>query len=411
MADKNGRHFERYDDELFHTLYENLAAQQNNLSPYATRDKLSVRRKREPFHVSRPNFVKDTERILHCRYFNRYADKTQVFSLYKNDDITRRILHVQIVSRIARNIGRMLNLNQDLIEAIALGHDLGHTPFGHAGERFLSALYHKYTGRYFHHNVQSVRIVDTILGLNMSLQTLDGILCHNGEKVSGEYRPFQYRAKDSPAMFHCLESKMESCYQDAEGPDALIPGTLEGCVVRLSDIIAYLGKDRQDASILHMAPEEEFAENELLGSTNSEFIANIIANLVHHSYGKDYLMLDQAYSDALSLEKNINFEKIYSKQNKVYEQIKDMFDQVYERLVSDFEDNNQKSPLFRHHVNLLYRGREDEDERKAAYLTSGAHQIAVDYIAGMTDDYFIDLYLYFYPGAKEIRYKSYFSDQ
>lgn len=411
MADKNGRHFERYDDELFHTLYENLAAQQNNLSPHATRDKLSVRRLREPFHVSRPNFVKDTERILHCSYFNRYADKTQVFSLYKNDDITRRILHVQIVSRIGRNIGRMLNLNQDLIEAIALGHDLGHTPFGHAGERFLSALLHRHTGRYFNHNVQSVRILDTILGLNMSLQTLDGILCHNGEKVTGEYRPFQYPPDDIPAMFRCLEEKMESCSLDEDGTDRLIPGTLEGCVVRLSDIIAYLGKDRQDASILHMAPEEEFVENELLGSTNSEFIANIITNLVHHSYGKGYLMLDPAYSDALSLEKNINFEKIYSRQNEVYAQIKVMFEQVYERLVSDFEAMDQRSPLFRHHVNLLYRGRENESELKARYLASGAHQTSVDYIAGMTDDYFIDLHHYFYPDAPEIKYRSYFSDR
>jgi len=129
----------------------------------------------------RPAFVRDTEKILHCPYYNRYGDKTQVFSLYKNDDITRRALHVQLVSRIARNIGRMLGLNTDLIEAIALGHDIGHTPFGHAGEKYLDLLSYANTGRHFLHNLQSVRVLDKIFNYNISLQTLDGILCHNGE--------------------------------------------------------------------------------------------------------------------------------------------------------------------------------------------------------------------------------------
>ncbi|SHH57388.1 HD domain-containing protein [Sporobacter termitidis DSM 10068] len=144
----------------------------------------------------RPSFVRDIEKILHCPFYNRYADKTQVFSFYRNDDITRRGLHVQLVSRIARNIGSLLGLNLDLIEAISLGHDIGHTPFGHAGERFLSELLQDNTGRYFNHNVHSVRVLDTMFARNISLQTLDGVLCHNGEFekrsiVQFLYVPFQ----------------------------------------------------------------------------------------------------------------------------------------------------------------------------------------------------------------------------
>ena len=136
----------------------------------------------------RPAFVRDVEKTMHLPLYNRYADKTQVFSFYENDDITRRALHVQLVSRIARNIGAVLGLNLDLIEAISLGHDIGHTPFGHAGERFLSELLYEHTGRYFSHNVHSVRVLDTLFRRNLSLQTLDGVLCHNGEFEQQEYR-------------------------------------------------------------------------------------------------------------------------------------------------------------------------------------------------------------------------------
>ena len=110
--------------------------------------------------IWRPAFARDIDKILYCPYYNRYSDKTQVFSLVKNDDITRRALHVQLVSRVARTIGKALRLNLDLIEAIALGHDMGHTPFGHAGESYLDELYFQHAGRHFHHNIHSVRVLD-----------------------------------------------------------------------------------------------------------------------------------------------------------------------------------------------------------------------------------------------------------
>ena len=139
--------------------------------------------------IWRPNFAKDVDRILYSPYYNRYTDKTQVFSLIRNDDITRRSLHVQLVSRIARTIGRALNLNLDLIEAIALGHDIGHTPFAHCGEVYLNELYNSHTGRYFTHNIHSARVLSQIFPLDLTLQTLSGIAGHNGEIELAEYRP------------------------------------------------------------------------------------------------------------------------------------------------------------------------------------------------------------------------------
>ena len=152
--------------QLSKELTEKIANdRQNNMVPQVGfSDKEIVRRdhNRDKASLHRPAFIRDIEKILHCPYYNRYTDKTQVFSFYRNDDISRRALHVQLVSRIARNIGRVLGLNLDLIEAISLGHDIGHTPFGHAGERILSKLYQGETGRYFNHNVHSVRVLDTI---------------------------------------------------------------------------------------------------------------------------------------------------------------------------------------------------------------------------------------------------------
>ena len=126
----------------------------NTLPPFGFCEENVTRRnsEKDKANIWRTAFVRDIDKILHCPYYNRYADKTQVFSFYRNDDITRRALHVQLVSRIARTIGKSLNLNLDLIEAIALGHDIGHTPFGHAGEKYLDEIYFSHTKRHFSHN-------------------------------------------------------------------------------------------------------------------------------------------------------------------------------------------------------------------------------------------------------------------
>ena len=164
----------------------------NNTLPQFAFDENKVLRRdneRDKATILRPPFIRDIDKIMHCPFYNRYADKTQVLSFYKNDDITRRALHVQLVSRIARTIGKALNLNLDLIEAVALGHDIGHTPFGHAGEEFLDELYFEHTGRHFSHNIHSVRVLDKIFPYNISLQTLNGIAAHDGEMELCEYHP------------------------------------------------------------------------------------------------------------------------------------------------------------------------------------------------------------------------------
>ena len=166
-----------------------------SLSPLATLNKNAVRRidERKIETGYRQAFSVDVDRILHSSAYARYIDKTQVFYLIKNDHITHRVLHVQLVSKIARTIGRFLGLNEDLIEAISLGHDIGHTPFGHDGERILSDICKKHGIGYFRHNVQSIQFLDKVErngdGWNLCLQTLDGILCHDGEIHDRKMKP------------------------------------------------------------------------------------------------------------------------------------------------------------------------------------------------------------------------------
>ena len=281
-------------------------------NPYRTPNEAALRRLTDwdKNTLLRPAYVRDVEKIMHVPYYNRYGDKTQVFSFYKNDDITRRALHVQLVSRIARNIGTLLGLNEDLIEAIALGHDIGHTPFGHAGERYLSECLQEHTGRFFNHNVHSVRVLDGIMRRNISLQTLDGILCHNGEFAMQEYRPVPM------GDFSDFDRKYEACYVDEKNIDGLVPYTLEACVVRVCDMIAYLGKDRQDAVRANLIPDEDIFEERAFGKSNPEIINNMIVNIVENSYGKDYIQLDDEYYQAIKATKKENYKKMQETHNK-----------------------------------------------------------------------------------------------
>lgn len=365
--------------------------------------------RRRPDHdkenLWRPEFIRDVEKIMHSPYYNRYTDKTQVFSFYKNDDISRRGFHVQLVSRIARNIGRLLNLDLDLIEAIALGHDMGHTPFGHAGEKYLNNLYYEKTGRYFNHNVHSVRVLDGIFNLNLSLQTLDGILCHNGEFELGEYVPSRLRT------FEQFDSVVESCYTEKGAVERLIPATLEGCVVRICDMIAYLGKDRQDAIKTKVLTDNEMFSSENLGVHNAAIINNLIVNIVENSYGKKYIKLDDEYFNELKKSKQDNYKFIYGNSKvtkKNDELITPMFEKMYQKLLIDLITGNKRSPVFIHHINYVngYRKYYCKDD----YIETEPNQIIVDYIASMTDDYFVDLFDFLFPKERNIKYHSYFED-
>lgn len=344
----------------------------------------------------RPCYIRDIEKIMHHPFYNRYTDKTQVFSFYKDDDITRRALHVQLVSRIARNIGRLLGLDLDLIEAIALGHDMGHTPFGHAGESLLNDIYHRRTGRYFNHNVHSVRVLDKIFNLNISLDTLDGILCHNGELELQEYRPKEISGFDE------FDQKVEGCYLDRNNIKKLTPSTLEGCVVRVSDIIAYIGKDRQDAR--RAGIEVSYA-----GTDNAHMINNFVVNIVENSFGNNYIKMDKEYFEALKQAKSDNYEKIYLSQsvNEQYGKcLRPMFEQLYEKLISQLGDKN--SLIHRHHIDYV-NTRRGYYQTETDYMQENTpDDIVTDYIASMTDDYFIDICAYLIPDAPTVKYTGYF---
>ena len=216
-----------------------------SLSGQATPNAAALRREQEDFLSEgyRQAFSVDGDRILHSRAYARYIDKTQVFYLVRNDHITHRVLHVQLVSKISRTIGRFLGLNEDLIEAISLGHDIGHTPFGHDGERFLSELCDEHGIGAFHHNIQSVQFLDRVerkgRGWNLCLQTLDGILCHDGEVHNQMLAPWPVKTFESLAA--------EMAAKKADPAADLMPMTLEGCVVRMADTVAYIGRDIEDA--------------------------------------------------------------------------------------------------------------------------------------------------------------------
>lgn len=378
------------------------------VNPYAFVDENIVRRYEghdEP-HIWRPAFVSDVEKILHNPYYNRYSDKTQVISCYHNDDISRRALHVQLVARVARNIGRALNLNLDLIEAAALGHDIGHTPFGHAGERSLNALYQEKTGRLFNHNVHSVRVLDQIIKRNISLQTLDGILCHNGEMEMQEYRPV------SLAGFGEFDKRVEECYTDPAANKRQIPSTLEGCVVRVSDIIAYLGKDRQDAIKIGLLRDtKDFTAGEI-GTTNAEITNNMIVNIIENSYGKGYLAMDPEYYDAFAKAKKENYAMIYRSKEigEMYEKdIDPMFRAVYEELLRQVVAGQKDSWFERHHMKFVQENNFSSYFSMEEYRAQEPNQLVVDYIASMTDDYFLDLYKELFPGgAHTVWYCGYF---
>ena len=352
--------------------------------------------------IWRPTFVRDIDKIMHCPFYNRYTDKTQVFSLYKNDDITRRSLHVQLVSRIARTIGSALGLNIDLIEAIALGHDMGHPAFAHTGEKYLNELYNAHTGRYFLHNVHSVRVLDEIFPLNISLQTLDGILTHNGELELEEYRP------EPIESFEKFDEVLEKCYQDKNYANKLIPSTLEGCVVRISDIIAYLGKDRQDATRAKLVDENEFI-NEDIGSINAEIINNLVVNIIENSYGKPYIKLDTKHFKALKKSKVDNYTMIYNNAaalSRLDTTVKPMMTNIYEQLLDDVKNQNKNSPIYTHHINQINN---IHYNRKKPYELTEPNQLVVDYIASMTDDYLVELHRYLFPNSElKVEYKGYF---
>lgn len=364
-------------------LKENMYNHENNLSKFASLSKNAIRLKQEESDI-RPAYFRDIDRIIYSLSYTRYIDKTQVFSLKENDHISKRIIHVQFVSKIAKTIGRALGLNEDLIEAIALGHDLGHVPFGHVGEKILNDISLKYDNTYFNHNAQSVRELMSLekngQGLNITIQVLDGILCHNGEFLSGKYIP----KKKSVQTF--LDD-YNNTYTNEKANTMLVPMTLEGCVVRISDIVGYIGRDIEDAIMLGILKKEELPKEitSVLGNSNREIINTIVTDIINNSLNKPYLLLSDDVYKALKDLKNFNYKHIYDKAN-TKEQIKkyeEMFNFLFQFFLNDLENKNKDSIIYQDFLNNM----NEEYKRKTKNT-----RIVIDYIAGMTDDYFIKQY-------------------
>ena len=361
-------------------IKNNFLKIEDTYSPNATKSSEAVR-----FHPIdddiRAPFFRDVDRIIHALSYTRYADKTQVYSFKQNDHISERMLHVQLVSKVARTIGRALNLNCDLIEAIALGHDVGHTPLGHTGEALLNEISLRELGEYFAHNIQGVRhymeVENHGEGLNLSVQVLDGIMCHNGEMLSNVYTPV---AKTKEEFLR----EYQEAYHDLKAPSYYHPMTLEGCVVRISDIIGYIGRDIEDAIELGLFERSELPKEitEILGNTNSDIMNTIILDIIENSLDKPYIALSERVYRALFALKKFNGENIYSKSmtKEDIEYYRSGMNQLYHIYLDDIKANRIESVIYTVFLN----------SQSPRYLkVTDARRKVIDFIAGMTDDMFI----------------------
>lgn len=317
--------------------------EKKTLSPYAVLSSKSAGRARaeEPSEI-RTEFQRDRDRIIHSKAFRRLKHKTQVFLSPEGDHYRTRLTHTLEVAQIARTVSRALGLNEDLTEAIALAHDLGHTPFGHAGERTIDHL----CPEGFRHNEQSLRVVNVLErkgGLNLTAEVRDGILCHTGDKM---------------------------------------PQTLEGRVIRLADKIAYINHDIDDATRGGVMRQEDIPKKfaAILGKTHSERIDSMINGIIRASDGKADITMDAEIYDAMMGLREYMFENVYlndyakNEEKKSFNVIKSLFE------------------LFMERPELISKSVRE-------ISCSEDNMIVVrDHIAGMTDRYALSLFeKYFIP--------------
>jgi dGTPase len=376
--------------EIADSIIKKEYFKEQKLSEYACRsingNRIFNSRERIPDRENiRPIFSHDVDRIIHSLSYSRYIDKTQVFYLIENDHITHRVLHVQLVSKIARTIGRFLNLNEDLIEAISLGHDVGHTPFGHNGETIISSFCSRYDSGCFLHNTQSFRLFHEIEndgnGLNLCRQVLDGIICHNGEVLSLEY-------KNNPLK--TTEDLLDEYYKSMNDLDVskkMIPMTLEGCVMRISDVIAYIGRDIEDAIKVNLINRNDIPKEitSALGSTNKDIINNLIIDIINNSFEKGSIVFSQEIFSALQSLKNWNYKNIYSNPKKMTQdsKITRMFNEILDKNLFALE-NNQESEYIWIWAHKKMKPEYLEKTTKA--------RIVADFVSGMTDDFIMSSY-------------------
>lgn len=349
----------------------------------------------------RPAFYRDVDRIVHSKAYARYIDKTQVFIGFDNANITHRSLHVILVSRIARQIGRILKFNTDLIEAIALSHDVGHSPYGHIGEAILNDLSLKNHLGVFNHNAQGVRWLSYLekrfpdkpaKGLNLTLQVLDGVLCHDGEVNERELRPISINGKTWEDHF------TEYIESFSTNKIRRIPMSYEAIAVRFADSIAYVGRDIEDAILLKIIKREDIPKNcrDVLGDTNRKIMKTLIMDLLNTSLHKETLGYSEQIFDAFKELKKFNYDNIYScpklyktQNSKIsfMEELTQKFEFVFEQSLKDLESNDINAPIFKDHIEYI------DDENFSTYYKPNKEEgnlalIVRDYIAGMSDNYF-----------------------
>ena len=310
--------------------------EKTTLSPYAA---LSSNTKGRLKPISRcdirTEYQRDRDRIIHCKTFRRLKHKTQVFLSPNGDHYRTRLTHTLEVNQVARTIARSLMLNEDLTEAIALGHDLGHTPFGHAGERALDRMMK--SG--FSHNKQSLRVADVLEDLNLTMEVRDGILCHTGDKLAD---------------------------------------TLEGRIVQIADRIAYINHDIDDALRAGIITQNDLPVDVLtvLGTTHGKRIDTLIRDVIQNSTDKNEISMSQQIGLVMNQLRKYMFENIYSlKSEAKKEELK--AEEIVCRLFSYYMENIQKLPA-------------DYSKMRGEYPDE---QLVCDYIAGMTDRYAINEYV------------------
>ena len=210
--------------------------------------------------------------------------------------------------------------------------------------------------------------------------------------------------------FADFDAELEKCYTIPGYSNKIQPSTLEGNVVRISDIIAYLGKDRQDAASIQMVEDNAFTST-IIGSINSEIINNLVVNIIENSYGKPYIKLDAKHFEALRKSKMDNYAKIYNNdapRAQLYAVVHPMMEQIYDQLLDDFTHGKKYSPIFTHHIDYVNASHYG---RRVAYEKTEPNQMVVDYIASMTDDYFIELHKYMFPNSDlSVEYRGYFDE-
>ena len=313
-----------------------------NLSPLAARSALSRGRAfpEEKCDI-RTDFQRDRDRIIHSKSFRRLMHKTQVFLAPEGDHFRTRLTHTIEVSQIARTIARALNLNEDLTEAIALGHDLGHTPFGHNGEEVLNMIH---PGG-FHHNVQSLRVVDILestssrRGMNLTAEVRDGIVNHTGKGL---------------------------------------PFTLEGQIVKISDRVAYINHDIDDALRSGVITEDDIPESSLalFGRSHRERINNMVSDLINNSDGKEKISQSPEYRDELLLLRSFMFAYVYKSSRVKREEDLNKVEVVISSLYDYFLKNPDRLP----------------GDMKRIAEEDGVREAVKDHIAGMTDRYALAVY-------------------